>query len=189
MSKGVLMKVKLILPYGVEAETTLDSIDGIEEILYEGKLYGIKTIIHPAEGSSEIPVIVVKKKKRDIAFKFEGLRYVVDAEAYDKGKIILPDGRMLEAESWKETDPPEPIGLHEVNHTFLSFEPEKIAQLLDAVLAIEVEVHTSETMQRHHDHYVSLFRQGKLPDKDVPEYELAIKNEEKGEVKPLAEDV
>jgi len=79
--------------------------------------------------------------ERQIAFKYEGQRYVVDSKAYDLNKIVLPDGRMLEAESWLESYPPQPQGLHEVNHTFKDLDPEKIAELLNGVVAVEVIVH------------------------------------------------
>ncbi len=74
----------------------------------------------------------------EIRFEFEGRKYTVESKAYDLGRIILPDGRMLEAEAWLESYPPQPEGLHEVNHTFKALEPAKIAELLDAVVAKEI---------------------------------------------------
>jgi hypothetical protein len=71
-----------------------------------------------------------------IKFEFEGHRYTVEARAYDQGRIILPDGRMLEAEAWLESFPPKPQGLH-VSRTFNGIKPEKIAILMNAVVAKE----------------------------------------------------
>ena len=73
----------------------------------------------------------------EITFEFEGRKYTVESKAYDLGRIILPDGRMLEAQAWLESYPPQPQGLHEVNHIFKSMEPEKIAGLLNGVVAKE----------------------------------------------------
>ncbi|KKT39036.1 MAG: hypothetical protein UW22_C0002G0012 [Candidatus Gottesmanbacteria bacterium GW2011_GWB1_44_11c] len=79
--------------------------------------------------------------ERQIAFKYEGQRFVVDQKAYDLNRIVLPDGRMLEANSWLESMPPQPKGLHEVLHLFKDLEPEEIAKQLNAILAVEVIVH------------------------------------------------
>jgi hypothetical protein len=76
----------------------------------------------------------------DITFEYEGRHYTVESKAYDLGRIILPDGRMLEAKAWLESYPPQPQGLYEVNHTFKSMEPAKIAQLMNGVVASEIEV-------------------------------------------------
>lgn len=73
----------------------------------------------------------------EITFEYESRKYTVESKAYDLGRIILPDGRMLEANAWMESYPPQPQGLHEVNHTFSGMEPEKIAHLLNAVVAKE----------------------------------------------------
>jgi len=73
----------------------------------------------------------------DITFEFEGRHYMVEFKAYDLGRIVLPDGRMLEAEAWLESYPPKPQGLH-VSRTFYSMEPEKIVILMNAVVAKEV---------------------------------------------------
>ena len=83
-------------------------------------------------------------EERQIAFKYEDRLYAVDMKAYDLNRIVLPDGRMLEATAWLESYPPKPQGLHEVNHTFKSYEPEKIAQLMNAVVAVEVEIRGEE---------------------------------------------
>jgi len=73
----------------------------------------------------------------DIAFEFEGRHYLVESTAYDKGRIVLPDGRMLEA-AWSESFPPQPKDLHELNHTFKSLTSEKVANLMNASLAKEI---------------------------------------------------
>ena len=46
----------------------------------------------------------------------------------------------------------------------------------------------SGAMQRHHDYFVYLFRQGALPPEDVAQYDLAIEREHNGEVKQLADN-
>jgi len=40
-------------------------------------------------------------------------------------------------------------------------------------------------MQRHHDYYVGLERMGELPDEDRPNFELAMRREQEGQVQPL----
>jgi hypothetical protein len=70
----------------------------------------------------------------NITFEFEGCHYTVEFKAYDLSRIILPDGRMLEPEAWLESYPPKPQGLH-VSRTFRNMKPEKIAILMDAVVA------------------------------------------------------
>lgn len=40
-------------------------------------------------------------------------------------------------------------------------------------------------LQTHHDHYVRLFKAGKLGSEDQPQYELAMRRERLGQVKPL----
>ena len=46
----------------------------------------------------------------------------------------------------------------------------------------------SAAMQRHHDYFVGLKRQGELPDEDQAQLGLAEQREKDGLVKPLAED-
>lgn len=82
--------------------------------------------------------------KTAITFEYLGSRYTVSSKAYDLDRIVLPDGRMLEAESWLELNPPQPQDLHEVSHTFKSLEPEKIAELMNAVVATETIAHFCE---------------------------------------------
>jgi hypothetical protein len=45
----------------------------------------------------------------------------------------------------------------------------------------------SEAMQRHHDYYVNLEREGKLSEEDRANLELARQREKEGLVKPLTE--
>ncbi len=45
----------------------------------------------------------------------------------------------------------------------------------------------SEAMQRHHDHYVRLDREGVLPEEDKPNLNLAKQREKEGLVKPLVD--
>ncbi len=76
--------------------------------------------------------------ERQISFRFDGSAYVVDYEAYELGRILLPDGCLLEPNSWTNSNPPEPIGLHEVSHEFKELEIVEIANKLEAVIAEEV---------------------------------------------------
>ncbi|MDQ3008328.1 MAG: hypothetical protein M3Q81_01905 [bacterium] len=46
----------------------------------------------------------------------------------------------------------------------------------------------SAAEQRHHDYYVRLQRKGKMTEEDRPQYELAMRREREGEVKPLPEE-
>lgn len=41
--------------------------------------------------------------------------------------------------------------------------------------------------QSHHDYYVRLHKEGKLTEDDRPQYDLAMRREKNGEVKPLEE--
>lgn len=74
----------------------------------------------------------------DITFEFEGKRYTVSSRAYDVPYIVLPDKRLLVAERWLESYPPQPQGLHEVNHTFKAMKPAAIAYTMNGVVAEEV---------------------------------------------------
>lgn len=69
-----------------------------------------------------------------IVFVFEGVTYEVSLKAYDLGLIVLPDGRVLEANAWLESYPPQPDGLHEVAH-FHHLPPEEIAKNMNGVVA------------------------------------------------------
>lgn len=70
-----------------------------------------------------------------ITFEFEGLMYVVGNKAYETGRIVLPDARMLEAERWIEAFPAQPEGLHEVRHTLAGSPPEEVARVFNAAIA------------------------------------------------------
>lgn len=48
----------------------------------------------------------------DIIFDFEGRRYKCPIDAYELGRILLPDGRILGIRSWRETYPPQPNDLY-----------------------------------------------------------------------------
>ena len=74
----------------------------------------------------------------NISFTYEGKRYSVSHEAYDLDRIVLPDGRVLQVEAWKEISPPQPVGLREVPTVFSSNTPEDIATLMNGVVAEEV---------------------------------------------------
>ena len=71
----------------------------------------------------------------NIEFVYEGKRYTVESRAYDLNRIVLPDGRVLEANAWLESYPPQPEGLHEIPHLFASLPPEEIARQMNGVVA------------------------------------------------------
>lgn len=71
----------------------------------------------------------------EIEFMYEGTRYTVPYRAYDLNRIVLPDRRVLEANNWLESDPPQPEGLREVLHLFTSLPPEEIARQMSGVVA------------------------------------------------------
>jgi len=73
-----------------------------------------------------------------IRFDWKGKMYKVSMEAYDKNRIVLPDGTLLAANSWLESMPPQPAGLHEINHMFSGSSPEEIAEHMNGVVAHEV---------------------------------------------------
>lgn len=71
----------------------------------------------------------------EIEFTYQGTRYTVPSRAYDLNRIVLPDGRVLEATGWLESYPPQPEGLHEVLHLFTSLSPDEIARQMNGVVA------------------------------------------------------
>lgn len=71
----------------------------------------------------------------EIEFMYEGARYTVPFRAYKLNRIVLPDGRVLEANAWLESYPPQPEGLHEVPHLFTSLSPDEIAYQMNGVVA------------------------------------------------------
>lgn len=44
----------------------------------------------------------------NIEFEFEGTKYVVGSQAYERDRIVLPDGRVLKVVTWLESNPPQP---------------------------------------------------------------------------------
>lgn len=76
----------------------------------------------------------------DIIFGYEGKVYSVGYEAYDKNRIVLPDGRVLEAGGWLESLPPQPTGLYEVPMLTAGMTPQEIAQLYNGVVAEVTEL-------------------------------------------------
>lgn len=52
-----------------------------------------------------------------IFFTFEGKQYETSMDAYRTNTIVLPDGRVLQANGWMESYPPQPDGLHLVGGT------------------------------------------------------------------------
>lgn len=73
-----------------------------------------------------------------IRFEFEGIWYEVDAEVYEAGRIVLPDGRLFEIDSWTETDPQIPLELIEIPINYI-LDVVEIANRFDAVLAEAVD--------------------------------------------------
>ncbi len=71
----------------------------------------------------------------EIEFTYEDKHYTVPSRAYDLNRIVLPDGRVLEATKWLESSPPQPEGLYEVQHLFTSLPPEEIARQMNGVVA------------------------------------------------------
>ncbi len=70
----------------------------------------------------------------DINFEFEGNQYTVEARAYDLNRIVLPDGRILEATGWLESYPPQPKLLFVVDF-FKLMKVEDFARLINASVA------------------------------------------------------
>lgn len=71
----------------------------------------------------------------EIDFTYDGKKYTVSSKAYDLNCIVLPDRRVLEADKWLESYPPQPVGLHEINHLFQNLSPEEIAHNMNGVVA------------------------------------------------------
>jgi len=86
--------------------------------------------------------------KAQIHFQYKEHNYIVNHEAHDKDKIILPDGRVLEIHGWKEAEPPTPIELVEIFHPTVTYDAEvvaRLAQIYDAALAVEVTLQNFES--------------------------------------------
>jgi len=84
---------------------------------------------------------------RQIHFQFENRNYIVDHKAYDKERVILPDGRVLEIHGWKEAEPPTPIELVEIFHPTVTLVPDvvaRLAEIYDAAKAYEVTLQNFE---------------------------------------------
>lgn len=71
-----------------------------------------------------------------IQFRWEGLPYECPPKAYVLGKIVLPDGRVLIVESWLESNPPQPRGMHLSEEAYTGT-PEEIAEKVGGVVAEE----------------------------------------------------
>lgn len=71
----------------------------------------------------------------NIEFRFDEVDYTVSHEAYDLELIVLPDGRVLVVNGWRESEPPIPIELKEIDHGLSHLDPAEIAQRLDGVVA------------------------------------------------------
>lgn len=53
----------------------------------------------------------------NIRFTFEGANYEAPMGFYDCNRCRLPDGRVLAANGWAESYPPQPNGLHVLDDT------------------------------------------------------------------------
>lgn len=74
--------------------------------------------------------------------------YIADHEAYDKERIILPDGRVFEVHGWKEAEPPTPIELTEIFRPTVKLGTDvvaRLAEIFDAALAEEVTLQNFES--------------------------------------------
>ncbi len=80
-------------------------------------------------------MVVMDRPEPEIRFHYDGVNYVVGMQAYDLNKIVLPDGRVLEATGWYESYPPQPDGLVEVPHLFTYLSLGEIAHNLGAAIA------------------------------------------------------
>lgn len=74
-----------------------------------------------------------------ITFEYEGVKYEVDMEAYDLGKIVLPNGTLLEVVTWTNEDPPKPLLMHRIYNNYPYSDIRQLANHFDAVLAEAVE--------------------------------------------------
>jgi len=85
--------------------------------------YGPEDVVDAVKAFSQaietklIELGAVKLDRRDITFVFENQKYTCPAEAYDRNRIVLSDGRILSAGAWLESMPPKPQGLHVVGDT------------------------------------------------------------------------
>ena len=50
-----------------------------------------------------------------IYFSYDGKEYTVAMTAHDMNLIRLPDGRLLQVHGWRETLPPRPMSIQEMN--------------------------------------------------------------------------
>lgn len=49
-----------------------------------------------------------------ITFGFDGQKFEADMSFYYTGRCQLPDGRIIEADGWLESMPPQPVNFREV---------------------------------------------------------------------------
>ncbi len=71
----------------------------------------------------------------DIFFRFENTNYRVSFDAYEKGRIVLPDGRLFNV-IWEETCPPRVLELVPIEHNYQYAAANVIASLFRAERAI-----------------------------------------------------
>jgi len=73
----------------------------------------------------------------DVQIEFEGTQYRVDENAKVLNLIVLPSGKVIKANRWKE-DPTRPVGLHQVETLFHDLSPKSKAIVLGGVLAYQI---------------------------------------------------
>jgi len=79
------------------------------------------------------------KDKENIGFVFNGQRYTVEKRACRLGNIVLPSGKVLQADVWLESySPPLPIGLHEMPNILTDLSPDEIARFVRGVVATKI---------------------------------------------------
>lgn len=72
----------------------------------------------------------------DTLFTFEGKKYRVGIEAYNKRcHIVLPDNRILAVGRWSERHPPQATDLKVNRELLLGSTPEETASLISGVVA------------------------------------------------------
>lgn len=74
-----------------------------------------------------------------IIFTFDGKKYSAGMDFYEKNRVVLPDGRVLEAGMWLERLPPIPQNLHCTDDLPFGGIAEAIANHANAAVATEVK--------------------------------------------------
>ena len=78
---------------------------------HDAVIKAVKAFAESIRGELVHQTWVTKIDEEMIVFEFEGITYECSQLAYRKNKIVLPDGKVLEADDWFEGLPPQPSGL------------------------------------------------------------------------------